>query len=150
FVLAKMSQAMAGVDARLAEPRAHRLVDDRLQPAAMDGELRHLVAGVGAAQLAPDLLTEAVGVKQLVGSDPHRVETIEQPELAQSLDRVGQVVEADAELRKAIGLLEELAAAAGGMQQEGGGKTADAAADNDDLHRSTHNAQLKENNGSQG
>src|SRR5262249_26964303 len=149
-VLAKMSQAMAGVDARLAEPRAHRLVDDRLQPAAMDGELRHLVAGVGAAQLAPDLLTEAVGVKQLVGSDPHRVETIEQPELAQFLDRVGELFEPAAEPRKGTRRLGELAAEAAGMQNERGGQTADAAADNDDLHRSTHNAQLKENNGSQG
>src|SRR5262249_6688671 len=144
------SQAMAGVDARLAEPRAHRLVDDRLQPAAMDGELRHLVAGVGAAQLAPDLLTEAVGVKQLVGSDPHRVETIEQPELAQFLDRMGQRVDATPALTMGIGRLGELEVEAAGMQQGGGGKTADAAADNDDLHRSTHNAQLKENNGSQG
>src|SRR5262249_57206203 len=60
FVLAKMSQAMAGMNARLAEPGAHCLVDDRLQPAAMDGELGHLVAGIGAAQLAPDLLPEPV------------------------------------------------------------------------------------------
>src|SRR5215470_9612093 len=97
FILAKVSEAMAGMDARLAEPSAHRLVNDRLQPATMDGELRHLVAGVGAAQLAPDLLAEAVGVKQLVGSDPHRVETSEQPELAQFLDRMGQRVDADAE-----------------------------------------------------
>src|SRR5262249_12244790 len=130
FVLAKMSQAMAGVDARLAEPRAHRLVDDRLQPAAMDGGLRHLVAGVGAAQLAPDLLAEAVGLKQLVGADPRRVETIEQPELAHFLDRMGQRVDADAELTNGIRLLIELAVEAGGMQHERGGKTADAAADN--------------------
>src|SRR5262249_48265185 len=149
FVLAKISQAMAGVDARLAEPRAHRLVDDRLQPAAMDGELRHLVAGVGAAQLAPDLLAEAIGVEPLGGSHPHRGETIEQPEIAQFLDRMGRRVEADAELTKGVRLLVELAVDAASMQHGRGGKTADAAADSDDLHRSTHNTQLKENNGSQ-
>src|SRR5262249_50783833 len=139
FVLAKMSQAMAGVDARLAELGAHRLVDDRLQPAAMDGELRHLVAGIGAAQLAPDLLPEAVGVEQLVGSDPHGVETIEQPELAQFLDRMGQRVDPDAEFTNGVRLLVDLAVDAAGMQHERGGQTADAAADYDDLHRSTHN-----------
>src|SRR5262245_42556432 len=98
-----MSQAMAGMNARLAEPGAHRLVDDRLQPAAMDGELRHLVAGIGAAQLAPDLLPETV-VEQLVGSDPHRVETIEQSELAQFLDRMGQRVDPDAEFTNGVRL----------------------------------------------
>src|SRR5262249_5904938 len=138
FVLAKMSQAMAGMNARLAEPGAHRLVDDRLQPAAMDGELRHLVAGIGAAQLAPDLLPETVGVEQLVGSDPHRVETREQPELAQFLDRRGQRVDPDAEFTNGVRLLVALAVDAAGMQHERGGKTADAAADNDDFHRSTH------------
>jgi len=138
FILAKMSEAMAGMDARLAEPGAYRLVDDRLQPAAMDGELRHLVAGIGAAQLAPDLLPEAVGVEQLVGSDPHRVEAIEQPQLRQFLDRMGQRVDADAELTNGVRLLVDFAVDAAGVQHERGGETPDAAADNDDLHRPTH------------
>src|SRR5262249_12867167 len=138
FVLAKMSQAMAGVDARLAEPGAHRLVDDRLQPAAMDGELRHLVARIGAAQLAPDLLPEAVGVEQLVGSDSHGVEAIEQPQLLQFLDRMRQRVDSDAELTNGVRLLVDLAVDPAGMQHERGGQAADAAADNDDLHRPTH------------
>src|SRR3979411_1889251 len=81
FVLAKGSQSMSGMDARLAEPRAYRLPDHRLQPAAVDGELRDVVTRVRPAQLAPDLLPEAVGVEQLVGPDPHRVEPVEQPEL---------------------------------------------------------------------
>src|SRR5262249_35447444 len=138
FILAKMSQPMAGVDARLGEPGAYRPVDDRLQPAAMDGELRHLVAGIGATQLAPDLLPEAVGVEQLVGSDPHRVEAFEQPELAQFLDRMRQRVDADAELTNGVRLLVDLAVDAAGVQHERGGETPDAAADNDDLHRPTH------------
>jgi len=62
---------------------------------------------------------------------------------------MGQRVDADAELTNGIRLLVELAVDTTGMQHERGGQTADAAADNDDLHRSTHNAQLKENNGSQ-
>src|SRR6516164_7096080 len=133
-----MPPAMAGVDARLAEPGAHRLVDDRLQPAAVDGELRHLVTRVGAAQLAPDLLPEAVGVEQLVGSDSHRVEAIEQPELAQFLDRMRQRVDSDAEFTNGVRLLVDLAVDPAGVQHERGGQAADAAADNDDLHRPTH------------
>src|SRR5438270_12839792 len=68
-VLAEGAETMADVDAAFAEPRPHRLINDALQPAAMDGELRHVVAGVEAARLAPDLLAEAVGVDQLVRAD---------------------------------------------------------------------------------
>src|SRR5262249_23862365 len=116
FVLAKMPQAMAGGGARLAVPGAQRLVDGRLQPATMDGELRHLVARIGAAQLAPDLLPEAVGVEQLVGSDPHGVEAIEQPQLLQFLDRMRQRVDADAELANGVRLLVDLAVDPAGMK----------------------------------
>src|SRR6266516_2458328 len=138
FVLAKVAEPMAGVNARFAEPRAERLIDDGLQPAAMDRKLRHLITGVGAAQFAPDLLPEAVGVEQLVGSDPDRVEAIEQPQLRQFLDGMGQRVDADAELANDIRLLVNLAVDAAGMQHERGGQTADSAADNNDLHRATH------------
>src|ERR1700750_2911565 len=133
----KGPQPVAGVDVRLAEPRTYRLVDDRLEPTAMNGELRHLVAGIGAAQLAPDLLAEAVGVEQLVGADPHRVEPLEQPELGQLLDGMGQCVDADPELANGIRLLVDVAIDAAGVQPERGRETADAAADNDDLHRPT-------------
>ena len=81
LVLRERAEPVAGVDAALAEPRAHRLEDHALQPAAMDRELRHVVAGVEAARLAPDLLAEPVGVDQFVGADADRVEPLQQPEL---------------------------------------------------------------------
>src|SRR6266576_3319345 len=102
LILAKIPESVAGVDARLAEAGADRLVDDRLQPAAMGGKLRHLIAGVGAAQLAPNLLPETVGIEQLVGSDPRRIEAIEQPQLRQFLDGMGQRIDADAELANGV------------------------------------------------
>jgi hypothetical protein len=135
LILAKMPEPVVGVDARLAEAGADRLVDDRLQPAAMDGKLRHLIAGVGAAQLAPDLLPEAVGIEQLVGADSRRIEAIEQPQVRQFLDGMGQRIDADAELANGVRLLVNLAVDAAGMQHEGGRETADAAADDNDLHR---------------
>ena len=98
LVLFEAAEPVAGVQAAFAEPRAHRLVDHALQPAAMDGELRHVIAGIDAARLAPDLLTEAVGVDQLVGADRDGVEPLHQAELLQLLDGMRQRVDADAEL----------------------------------------------------
>ena len=137
FILAKRTEPMAGMDSRFAQPRAHRVEDDTLQPATMNGKLRHVVTGVGAARLAPDLLAEAVGVDELVGPDRHRVEPIEQPEDRQLLDRMRQRVDADAELANAVGLLVDLAVDPAGMQHERGGETADSPADDDDLHDAT-------------
>src|SRR3546814_9426334 len=58
--------------------------------AAVDRELREFVATVEAAQVAPDLLAEAVGVDQLVGADSHAVESLEQAEGRQFLDEIGR------------------------------------------------------------
>ena len=134
FILAERAEPVAGMNARFAEPCPHRMIDDALQPAAMDGELRHVVAGIGAARLAPDLLAEAVGVDELVGPDRHRIEAIEQPKLGQLLDGMGQRIDADAELANAVGLLVDLAVDSARMQHERGGEAADSAADDDDLH----------------
>ena len=134
LVLPEAAEAAAGVDAAFAEPRAHRLIDHALQPAAMDRELRHVIARVDAARLAPDLLAEAVGVDQFKGADRDRVEPLHQPELLQFLDRVRQGVDADAKLADAVGLLEQLAIDAARMQHQSCGETANSAADNDDLH----------------
>src|SRR6516165_76812 len=49
-----------------------------------------------------------------------------------------QRVDSDAELTNGVRLLVEFAVDAAGMQHERGGETPDAAADNDDLHRPTH------------
>src|SRR5712691_7129599 len=137
FILAKRAEPVAGVDAGLAEPRPHRVIDDALQPPAMDGELRHVVARVGAARLAPDLLAEAVGVDQLVGPDRHRIETIEQAKRRQLLDRMRQRVDADPELANAVGLLIDLAVDPAGVQHERRGEAAYSATDDYDLHDAT-------------
>jgi len=134
FVLAEGAEPVSGMDARFAKPRADRLIDHALQAAAMDGKLRHVVAGIEPARLAPDLLAEAVGVKQLIGADADRIEPFQEPERGKLLDRVRQRVDADAELAYLIGLLEDFAVDAARVQHQRGGKTADAAADDDDLH----------------
>lgn len=137
LVLTKRAEPMAGVNARLADARPRGVIDDALQPAAMNGELRHLVARIGAARLAPDLLAEAVGVDELVGPDRHRVEPVEQPKLLELLDGVRQRVDADAELANAVGLLVDLAVDPARMQHQRGGETPDTATDDNDLHDAT-------------
>src|SRR6476469_2341119 len=137
FVLAKGAQSMAGMDAGLAEPRPHRLPNDRLQPAAVDGELRDIIARVRPAQLAPDLLPEPISVEQLVGSDADRVEPLEQPELRELLDRMRQGVDADPELADGVRLFVDFAVDTTRMQHQRGRKNHTAATDNDDLHDPT-------------
>src|SRR5438105_10845268 len=80
-VLREGAEPRSEVEPALAEPRARRLIDDVLQLAAVDRELRHVETRIGAAQFAPDLLPEAVEVEQLVGADRDGVEPFEQTEL---------------------------------------------------------------------
>src|SRR5262249_40359005 len=134
LVLAEGAQAMAGLDMRFAQARPHRLVDHRLQAAAMDGELRHVVAGIDAARLAPDLLAEAVGVDELVGADGDLVEARQQAEFGKLLDGMRQRVDADAEFAHRVRLLENLAVDAARVQHEGRSQPADSAANDDRLH----------------
>ncbi len=85
----------------------------------------------------PDGLAEAVGVEQFVGADRDRVEPLQQAELFQFANGVGQGVDADAEFADAVGLLKNFAVDAAGLQHEGGGQSANPAADNDHLHDAT-------------
>src|SRR6185295_10913866 len=124
--------------ATLAKPRARRLIDHVLQLAAVDRELRHVEPRVGATQFAPDLLPEAVEVKQLVGADRDRIEALQQPEFLQLLDGVRQRIDADAKLADAVGLLVHLARDAARMQHQRGDKPAYSPADNDGLHALKH------------
>ena len=137
FVLLEGAEPVAGVDLAFAEAGAGRLIDDALQLAAMDRELRHVEAGIQAAQFVPDGLAEAVGVEQFVGADGDRVEPLEQAELFQFADRVRQRVDADAEFADGVGLLKNLAVDAAGMQHQRRGQAANASADDDDFHAET-------------
>jgi hypothetical protein len=135
FRLRERRERMARVHRLAAEPVEHCLVEHALQPAAVDGELRHLVAGVNPARLAPDLLAEAIGVDQLAGADRHLVEPRQQAELGQLGDGVGEHVDADAQLAEAPGGLVDLAADAARLEHQGQRQPADAASDYDHFHR---------------
>src|ERR1700722_8511568 len=94
FVLGIGAEPMAGVEARFAEPRPRRLIEHAMEAAAMNRELRHIVAGVEPARLAPDLLAEPVHVEQLMGADRHRIEALQEAEPGGLLAPAGRRVDA--------------------------------------------------------
>src|SRR5438105_3253367 len=125
------------MDGLCAEPLLDGAVDHALQPPAMDGELRHVMAGLDAARLAPYFLAVTVEIIQFTGADGDCVERIEQPEACQFADRMRQRVDADAEFADRLGLLEQLASNASRAQHQRRGEPSDAAADDDRLHHAT-------------
>ena len=118
-----------------AEPLAHRIQQHGVQLAAMDGELRRVEAGVGAAQFAPHHLAEAVGIDQLARADAGAVERRQQAQRRQFLDRVRQGVDADAEFAQLADLLEHGAVDADGVQRQRRRQPADPAAHDQHMHR---------------
>ena len=117
-----------------AEPLLDGAMDHALQPAAMDRELRHVVAGIEAARLAPDFLAVAVEIIQFIGANRDGIEPVQQAEAGQFADRMRQRVDADAEFADGVGLFEQFAVDAARAQHQRGGEAADAASDDDRLH----------------
>mgnify|MGYP003136857680 CR=1 FL=1 len=139
-VLLELRQPPVGADARPPEPFASRLVEDHLQPAAVDGILRPAIAGVAAARLAPDLLAVPVGVDQFLGLDRRRGEPVGEAQFRQFAHRMRQQVDADAERSDLRHRLEQRDLDAGSVQGERRRQPADPAARHDDLHAVLHPA----------
>src|SRR3984885_14870345 len=118
---------MTGVDDFLAEPFLDRPENDVLQAPAVNRELRHVMAGVDAANVAPDFLTMAVEIIKHVGADRDVIELLQKNEACEFANRMRQGVDADAELADGFGLFEQFAADAACPQHQGRGQTANAA-----------------------
>jgi len=128
-------QPVAGADRVGAEALAHGVGDDPLEHPAVDRELRDVVPRVQAAGLVPDLLALAVEVEELGGPQGDGVERVEQPEVAQRADGVGQRVDPDAELADLARRLEHGDIADPALvQRERRREAADATADDEDAH----------------
>src|SRR5882672_6552574 len=106
-------------------------MDHALQAAAMNRELRHVVAGIEAARLAPDFLAMAIEIIQLIGANGGSIEPVEQTESCQFTDSMRQRVDTDAELADGIGLFEQFAIDAARPQHQRSGEASDAASDDD-------------------
>ena len=128
---------MTGVNGFLAEPLLDRPENDVLQAPAVDRELRHVVAGIDAANVAPDFLAMAVEIIKHVGADRDVIELLQETKPGEFADRMRQRVDADAEFADGVGLLEQLAANAARPQHQGRGQAANAATDDNRLHRFT-------------
>src|SRR5918994_7343909 len=99
---------MADVERLSANSLLGGLIQQALQLAAVDRELRPGIACLQATRLGPDALSEAVAIDQLFGPDTGRVQAFQQPQFRELLDRMGQEVDAHAELAEAVSLLENL------------------------------------------
>src|SRR6202012_4711297 len=128
-------QPPTGGDRLRSKPLLDGAVDYALQPAAMDRELRNIMAGIEAARIAPDFLAVTGEVMQHVGADRDVVEFLQQPEAGEFADRMRQRVDADAELADGVGLLEQFAADAGRPQHQGHGQPPNPPADENGFHR---------------
>ena len=101
----------------------------------MDGELRGIETGIGAARLAPYHLAEAVGVDQFAGADARAIERRQQAQRGKLLDRVRQRIDADAQFAQLADLFEHRAGDADLVQRERRCQSADPAAYDQHVHR---------------
>ena len=137
LVLVKRPKSAAGMDCVPPQSLLDGAVDHALQPAAMNRELRHVMAGIDAAGFAPDFLAMAIEIIEHVGADRDVVEPLQQAEAGELADRMRQRIDTDAELADGIGLLEQFATDAAGAQHQRSGKAPDTAPDDNRLHRPT-------------
>ncbi len=76
LVLGEGPKTASGVDCVRPEPLLDGAMNHALQPAAMDRELRHVMAGIDATGFAPDFLAVAVEIIKLVGTNSDVVELL--------------------------------------------------------------------------
>ena len=128
--------AVTGDEALRPEPVAHRIQKNLMQVGAVDGKMRPLMPGREPPRLAVDELAVAgeEGIVLRLAGD--RRKRILEPELAQLLHRMRSEIDPDPERADIGGGLEH--PDAGGRRRGVSGKrqrqTADAAADDDQLH----------------
>jgi NADP-dependent aldehyde dehydrogenase len=116
------------------EPVEHRGQQDGLQVAAVDRELRVLVAGEPAGRLGVDELAEAVEEGRFAGGDTSRRQLLLEAEPGEDLRRVREDVDADAYGSYPGGGFVDFAVDAGVVQLEGKRQPADACSDDRDFH----------------
>ena len=134
FILDKAEQTAARAHCILAQPFDHGIIQQLLQTAAMDGELRHFEARMHAARLAPDGLSEAVHIDQLMRADGDRIEHRQQAQLGQFGNGMRQRVDADTHFAHLGRLFVDSRLNPALMQHQSGGQTADAATNDNCLH----------------
>src|SRR5579871_2948094 len=132
-VLLHTGAMMIGENATLPDAAPECIQQHHLQVAAMDGELRMVVAGRAAERLLIDQLPEAVEEGRIFGLDRDPCEVGFEAERAKLPGRMRQEVDADADRANFRRGFENTAADFGGMQRKAERQATDAAADNQDV-----------------
>src|SRR6185312_197401 len=125
---------MAGEDRVGAQPFARRRIEVQMQPAAMDADLRIVVAGKLPARLLVDELTEAVEEAAFPVLDPGGEQFAGDTERGEFAHRMRQQRDADAELPDFRCALIDAAVDAALLEIERQRKPANAAADDGYFH----------------
>lgn len=128
--LLDMRQMHAGMQAMLADHPLHFPEQDALQPAAVDGILRPVVARFQSARLPPDELAELVVVRKILRADGRPVQLILQTEIPQDAHRVGEQVDAHAQFLQRFDRFIDLDFDSGAMQEQRRRQSADPRTDN--------------------
>ena len=126
----------AGVDAVGADVGERRGMQDGVQLAAMDRDLRPSVAGRKPPRFIPDRLAALGEVRQRRGCQPVAGQFVGEPERIELAHGVGQQVDSDAQRLDAIDALEHPDGEAGTVQAQRGRQAADSSTGDDDIvHR---------------
>ena len=120
-------------DAVGAQALAHRGEQHALQVAAVDRELRRVVARPAAGRLGIDELAEPVEERRLARDDREPLQVVEHAERAQLGGGMRQDVDADAERQDLAARLVDPTGDARGVQAERQRQAADAGADDEDF-----------------
>lgn len=111
-----------------------RLIEHALELAAMDAELRDVVAGRDAPRLVPDRLAATGHIDLASRANANAIERGQQAEGGERFDRVRLHVDADAKLAHLRGQLEDLRLDSDLVQCQRRGQPADARSRDHDPH----------------
>ncbi|MCY1226542.1 hypothetical protein D9M72_387770 [compost metagenome] len=125
---------MPGVDRIRTQPLGHGAMQQHLELAAMDRELRPVVARRQPARFMPDALAQLVVVGERRGLDRDPGQRVAQAELGQDAYRVRQQVDAHAEGAQRFAGFPDFGVDAVAVAQQCQRQPADAAAGDCDLH----------------
>ena len=118
-----------------SEATAHLVGEQQLELASMHRQLRPVVAGLGAARLAPDELAEPIDVREAAGRHADRGHRVAEAQLGQFPHRMREEVDADAQRPQLLCALDHGDVGdSRTFEAQGGRETADSGTDDDDLH----------------
>ncbi len=115
-------------------PLYKRVKQNHLQVAAMNRELRHVVAGETAGRLAVNELAETVVEAIFAGGHGHVRERLFETERAQFARRMGQDIDAYPDRLEFRSRFEDSACDSGAMEHQPQRQPADARADDQNFH----------------